>query len=372
MRIASLTAGVVLLAFSSPLFGAVSDLVTRENFRASLCNIASMSIRTRIDEAFGEPLLTSSVRWDAGPNTAADCLSGLTTVWLRVRLGDGSLRYIKLSPLIGPAGQTFGEPATESPMWSFLFCNSPDDSSRCESPDSARQIFATAFDVEGFEVQADVGALTTLTSPTRPSAGSERASGGDAFSLDSLLEEAIYEAAGGGTDPVQEEAAPDEPALTAEQLAQLEQEQRDERARSAVNNVVTLIAASLAEYRAPSTACEDGRVINNWVQSRGTCQLNFRSESTHRFTCGGDATSVRSTRRANLDLSKDLRRVSPVRVSQDGWASVVLELEDKLHAHTEGGFSTDRWHFTTEASRAADLQTLASSILTLKDYCEEG
>ena len=366
MRSIQCLLGITVLFASLPSWAAVSEMVTRENFRASLCNISEMSVRARLDEAFGEPLLTSSVRWDAGPNTASDCLSGLTSVWLQVRLQDDSLRYIKLTPLIGRAGSDFGETATESPMWALLFCERPEDGSFCEPPDAARRIFGESLQIEGFEVTADVGALATIA-PT-PSSDSSRPASGD-LSLDSLLAEAIDQAASGGE--ASSEPEPEAPqALTPEQIADLEQEQQDERARMAVNNVVTLIAASLAEYQAPSHECEQNRVVANWVQSRGTCQLNFRSESSHEFVCGGDARPVKATRRANLDLTQDVRSISQVRVSGEGWASVVLELSDKLHTTSDGEFNTDRWRFTTDANRAEDLRQLASSILTLKDYCE--
>ena len=136
--------------------------------------------------------------------------------------------------------------------------------------------------------------------------------------------------------------------------------------------VVTLIASSLAEYRTPAHDCESDRRVSNWVQVRDTCTLNFRSEANHEYLCSGDgaARSVRTTWQADIDFSSDLRQLSPIRVSENGWAALVLHLSSDLRSTSEGDYKTDRWQFTARETQLQDLQQLASSIATLKDYCE--
>jgi len=135
---------------------------------------------------------------------------------------------------------------------------------------------------------------------------------------------------------------------------------------------VTLISSSLAEYTTPAHSCESGRKVANWVQARGTCQLNFRSESSHDFLCAdsGEKKSVKSTDAASINLTNGLTAISDIRVSSDGWASMSLQLSDEFHNQSEGDYKSSRWYFTTSANQLKDLQQLASSILTLKNYCE--
>ncbi len=111
---------ICALASGGPFTATVAQELNRDNFRASVCNIASMNVSFNIDEAYGEPLVASKMRWTAGPNTNVDCLSKVTHVWIRVRTETDSLRYLRLRPKVLPAGQSFGATATESPSWSSL------------------------------------------------------------------------------------------------------------------------------------------------------------------------------------------------------------------------------------------------------------
>ncbi len=360
-----------LLGVGSPnALAVVSEELMRESFRASICNIESMAVNFKIDEAFGEPLITSKMRWTAGPNTTSDCLSNLTYIWIRVRTPYDTLRYIKLSPEVQSAGADFGPTATESPNWGILFCEAANDSASCEPASAAKSLFADRLTIESFEVVTEARTLTASQSRANERAV-ERKLSNDDFSLDSLLADAVDDALGPGSKAV-EPPPPATPELTTEELAEIQQKQREELARTAVNNVVTLIASSLAQYTTPAHGCESDRVVANWVQARGTCQLNFRSEANHEFTCseGAESSQIRATRRANIDLTRDISRVAPIRVSRDGWASVVLELRDELRSTTEGNYKTNRWQFTANTDQLEDLKQLASSILTLKEYCE--
>lgn len=364
-------AALALSLCSISAAAAINQDLTRASFRTAICNIDSMVLSFRMDEAFGEPLMTSKLRWQAGSNTATDCLSTLTSVWVRVRTEAGDLKYVKLSPDAPVAGPDFGPTATESPNWGSLFCDAPSEAANCAARDEAKALFESALRFEGFELITGTRTLAASSIPqSRPQTPSAAPQRGQ--SLDLLLASAIDQAI--SPDGGQQKPVTNEPSLTPEQIAEANKRQRDEHARSAVNQVVTLIASSLAQYVAPAHPCETDRVIANWVQARGTCQLNFRSEANHEFTCtdNGVRTPVRATRQANIDLQKDLAKVGPIKVSDEGWASVVLELKDELRSTTEGNYKTNRWQFTANAAKLADLEQLASSILALKQYCESG
>ncbi|MEX0941741.1 MAG: hypothetical protein WD002_04280 [Pseudomonadales bacterium] len=344
--------------------------LVRSNFQSAICNIDSMTISFKLDEAFGEPLATSKMQWRAGPNTDINCLSRLTHVWVRVRTPDDTIHYIKLNPEIVPSGAGFGPTATESPNWSNFFCHQSFDGTSCESAAQAKALFASALRFEGFNVVNETRTLSGLSS-TRPNDGTaQKRLNNHAFSLDSLLEAAVKDAIDPGAESAK--APPRPPELTPDQIAELQRNRRAEHARSAVNNVVTLIASSLAQFTTPAHNCESERVITNWVQARGICQLNFRSETNHEFLCteNGVPAPIRATRRANINLASDVARITPIKVSEEGWASVVLELGDELRTTTEGSYKTNRWQFTTGSDQLEELKQLAGSLLTLKDYCQ--
>ena len=366
-----LLAALSLSLCSISATAAISQDLTRASFRTATCNIDSMVLSFRMDEAFDEPLMTSKLRWQAGSNTSAECLSTLTNVWVRVRTEAGTIKYVKLSPDAPAAGPNFGPTATESPSWGSLFCDAPTEAASCAATGEAKALFESALRFEGFELTTENRTLAG-SSPPSPRAQAQSAAPQVGQSLDLLLASAIDQAISPGS--VEQKPVTNDPSLTPEQIAEANKRQRDEHARSAVNSVVTLIASSLAQYVAPAHTCETDRVIANWVQARGTCQLNFRSEANHEFTCAdnGVRTPIRSTRQANIDLQKDLAAVGPIKVSDEGWASVVLELKDELRSTTEGNYKTNRWQFTANAAKLADLEQLASSILALKQYCERG
>jgi len=358
------------LASGGPVTAAVNQELTRDNFRASVCNIASMNVSFNIDEAYGEALVASKMRWVAGPNTNADCLSQVTHVWIRVRTETDSLRYFRLRPKVLPAGQNFGATATESPSWSNLFCYDPTDSAACEPESVSRQLFSSSLRFEGFEVVTKGNVSSSRRPKSRP--GTEDGF----FSLDSMLADAIDNAIGPGaaTQAAAAELEIKKPQLTPEQVTAQIAAQKEDLAKKAANNVLTLISSSLAQYTSPAHDCESARTIANWVQAPEMCQLNFGSESSHDYLCAdnGQARPIRATRRVRINLADDISEIAEIRHSSDGWASLVLVLNTDLQSTTDGDYKTNRWQITADESRLDDLEQLAGSLMALVDFCEPG
>ena len=106
---------ILSLAAAAPgVQAAQSDQLNRGGFRAAVCNIDSMNVTFKVDEAFGEPLVTSAMSWSAGPNTEPDCLTQLTHVWVRTRTPELIPAY---SPGTTAHPHTFGRTACRNP-WS--------------------------------------------------------------------------------------------------------------------------------------------------------------------------------------------------------------------------------------------------------------
>ena len=109
---------------------------------------------------------------------------------------------------------------------------------------------------------------------------------------------------------------------------------------------------------------------------RGTCNVKFRSETDHQYLCtdSGSPKAIRSTQSVNINLRTDLSQISDIRVSEDGWAALVLELNNDLQSTSEGNYKTNRWQLAVDFSgnrqKLDDLEQFASSLLTLKEFCE--
>lgn len=195
------------------------------------------------------------------------------------------------------------------------------------------------------------------------------------FSFDSLFEQAIDQALTGAPPARQvQEAEPEpEPKFSVEEIAVLQAEKEQAVATAAASNVVTLLASSLAQYQAPAHSCESDRTISNWVQARGNCQLNFRSEFTHQFLCteDGKPSPIQTTSHTSINFAEDIEAVRPLRVSSDGWIALVLELKEELSATSAGDFKVNRWQFTASVDQLPDMAKLASSFQTLKLLCEK-
>ncbi|MBS04348.1 MAG: hypothetical protein CMQ24_16800 [Gammaproteobacteria bacterium] len=367
--LASLIAWIGLTA-SPTVIAAQSDELDRTGFRSSVCNIDSMSVSFKVDQAFEEPLVTSAMRWNAGPNTSEDCLSRLTHVWVKARTPEGDLTYIKLSPTIQRSGESFGATVTESPSWSRLFCASPRDGTSCSGMVEARRLYGSELKFEGFNVVTETLAITGLSRDT------DRAPRGDddprpRLNVDNLLEDALAEVLDPKPKPVETLPEPEVALPTPEELAAREVERMHLLAERASGNVMTLLGSSLARYEAPANRCESGRSIANWVQVEDTCKLNFRSEERHNFLCEDDgaARPIRATRRADIDFSRHVQRISDIRVSNSGWAALTLHLNSELRTTEEGEYQSNRWQFTTGDGQLDDLKRLAASFATLHAYC---
>ncbi len=378
--IALLIAGICLVR-STGIVAAQGSL-HRENFRASLCNLASMDIEIELDQSFGEPIITSRMRWLPGPNTSNDCLSPNTRVWVQIRTNEDLVRYIRIQPTVPSAGDGYGAVATESPDWRKLFCEQPAPEARCETRESANRLLASRLEFEGFEVVSDALAVSSLVSADNPVSGSSRHSGTDDadFSLDIMLAEAIDmaiqpEKAARKVEaepPPQPAAPPATAGPSPEEIARAAARELKRQAEEAKKEVVTLIASSLAEYTSPPHDCESSRQVSNWVQAKGICELNFRSESSHEFLCAEDGRPkpVTTTRRAKINLARDVSKISTIRHSAEGWASLILVLSSDLQSTLEGSYRSSHWQITVDDDHLEDLRKLGGDLLTLKSWCE--
>jgi len=329
-----------------------------------------MKIDFRINESFGQLLVNAKASWTAGPNTQSNCLSATTQIWVAVRTASNETRYIKLSPGIVAAGQGFGPSGSTSPSWSSLFCFSADSTASCEIETRTRELLLTVLQFESFDVITEAQSLSDLQSDfTRKATTSKPA---DSSALDALLNDAI------DSTYSSNESLPADNGVVAEsaELAEAADTSKVDSAQSAkatAERVVALFGSSLSQYTAPAHACESERTTSQWAQVRGTCEFTLRQESNHDFLCESDGQpqSIHTTSSAKINLAKDVRAFTDIRVSPEGWAAFVIELNSDLHNYSIARLQTNRWQITTDNGRLADIQELGRSLESLTSYCRD-
>nr|MDP7358216.1 hypothetical protein [Pseudomonadales bacterium] len=265
--------------------------------------------------------------------------------------------------------------------WKNLICDSTAKSARCLTENEAKPIYAQLPRINSFEVVAEASIVQQTTVAAGGRSKRTKSSDDDfsaEFSFDSLLEEAIDNTIEPTQQQVTEaEAAPgeepEEERISPEEQARLLALQEQELAEQAKNNVVILINTKLAQYSTPASPCESDRSVTNSVNVTGTCQMNFRSENKHRFLCEDDGKpkQIISSSNADLNFARDIDRIFPLRVSESGWVALTLNLNKQLGLTDSGDYKVNRWQFTTDGSQLEDMETLASSLATLKSYCEK-
>ena len=256
--------------------------LTRGAFVVSVCNVAQMTIDFTVEEIFGEPIVMGRMRWRAGPNTAVDCLSLETTVYVTIGSPNKPSVYIRLNPIIKQASAGYGARVNLSPSWDRLFCEEP---GKCLSADDARALLVSNTAVSGFTVVTAPLAVRNRSVKKQDSAARNSI---ELLDLNVLLDETI------GILPPKEQEQ--------KEASLIVDNPNDESAASpeeASQNIMTLLANALAQYVTPPRECESSRKVANWVQRQNRCQLTFRSELSHTFTCTDDGSPQQILRSEN-------------------------------------------------------------------------
>ena len=328
----------------------IEGALSRSEFFASVCNIKRMTVDASIVQTSGEPTVKARMRWEAGSNTASNCLATNTTVYLEVGERFGVHRYTRLDPQIRVSGTGYGESVTWSPNWENLFCDQADSEGNCLSARQARQYLASKPPLRSFVVV------------TRPMAVRKR----DALNeldLDRMLDETIGKLDGGQPEVEDAEIEPAPPPRVVNAFASTSEE--------ASRNVIALLNSSLSQYKTPPSNCASSRRVANWVQASDACRMTFRSETSHAYTCTDDGrpTQVLNNQSAVVDFSKDIDFVANPLVSRDGWVAVVVRFNNALALSGRYGIKGDRWQFAASDEKVSEMKELAGNLQALQQHC---
>lgn len=125
--------------------------LTKTNFVAGGCEIASMAVKYRFGNLLGEPTISGSFKWEAPNGTPADCLGYSTTIFIKIATGPSNYGYVRLAPTVPKAAEGYGFNTTGSPNWGSLIRTSP-NSEQFLSENTAKAFWKSGFMVESFEV----------------------------------------------------------------------------------------------------------------------------------------------------------------------------------------------------------------------------
>jgi hypothetical protein len=283
---------------------------------------------------------------------------------LKVEATSGDNHYVRLDPDIRQAGDGYGVRVNLSPDWNELFCTATREDAPCLGADEAKALFAADPHFGSFDVvaQSTIINARNTSSPRRSKPG---------IDIDSLLAKSIAarDGADGGVEAEETEAS-EEP------IAQMRSPTYDfaKTPEEASKNIITLLASSLARYETPPDECESSQQVTNWaLAGHDVCELVFRSETRHTFTCTDDGRpdQILRTDNAEVDFASDVAFVSDPRVSRDGWVALVMKFTSPLAESGNDGIKADRWQIAASAHLAGEMKALAANLQALKQHCGE-
>jgi hypothetical protein len=133
-------------ALAAPALAQKPGTISKNNFTAGPCQIASMDVKYRIGAFFGEPVYSGAYQWTTSDGNE-ECLSGDTKVALEVNDGVG---YIILNPTVQRSGQPYGFDVGGSPNWNDFICDA--DGSNCMTEANARATMNAGYRITDFIV----------------------------------------------------------------------------------------------------------------------------------------------------------------------------------------------------------------------------
>ena len=348
---------------------------TTTNLRAGNCNISEAEMHFRIDEAFGEPLLTSSLNWTAGAKTAANCLPEKSSIWIELQSRTNDPYFVLFHPKIGASGNN-GQETTSSPNWNRLLCSTTGDNAVCLSQSAARKLLEEKPKLRSLQIQS----RSQITLLDQPSTSEERQSKTtNQFSLN--FEQQLLEKIDSALNKPEPEPATPSPVEPPTQ-SPVETKQSSARSvaktevpqniRDVAEHIANLMSKDLAIYTTRGDACASEKTVFHTLKSTSVCGLNFSSKSRFDYLCTDDKVPQPITNDHSiwLDLATDNLEKPLIRVSPEGWASLLLS---KTDASPAGGSTepetTAQFLVSSQNNKIETLSSLARQLLILQNYC---
>ena len=357
----------------------LNGTATTTNLRTGNCNISEAEMHFAIDEAFGEPLLTSSLNWKAGAKTSINCLPEKSSIWIELQTSTNDPYFILFNPKIGHSG-TKGQETTSSPNWNQLLCTTTGDNALCLSQDAARKILEGKPKLRSLKI----GSRARIALLDQSSASEEKPQSKvpNQFSrnfeqqllakIDSVLNQstpepsvtpALPEPADLGTGAlVQENATPSASLLTNDVPKNIQ---------DVAGHIANLMSKDLAFHTVRGNSCSSEKSVFHTLTSTTLCGLSFSSKTSFDFLCADDQMpqSVTTDHAIGFDLAADNLNKPFIRVSSEGWASLLLSKAATSSGLGAGQKMSAQFLLSSQNNKIEALSSLARQLIVLQDYC---
>lgn len=352
---------------------------TTTNLRTGNCNISEAEMHFAIDEAFGEPLLTSSLNWKAGAKTSINCLPEKSLIWIELQTSTNDPYFIRFNPKIGASG-TRGQETTASPNWNQLLCTTTGDNALCLSQDAAKKILEEKPKLRSLKIRS-----RTQLALLDQSSGSEekpQSKVPNQFSrnfeqqllekIDSVLNQStpepsappvLPESVDSGTDALaQGNATPSESLLTKDVPKNIQ---------DVAGHIANLMSKDLAFYTVRGDSCASEKSVFQMLTSTTVCGLSFSSKTSFDFLCADDQMPqpVITDHAIQFDLAADNLSKPLIRVSSEGWASLLLSKAETSTGLRAGQKTSAQFLLSSQNNKIEALSSLARQLIVLQDYC---
>lgn len=352
-----LLALMIFLVSSGSAFGASLNKtfsLERKQFNQGYCNISAARLELRISESFGEPMIASQFTWQAGPNTAKDCLPNQLDLWVEWRGQDNQMGFMPVSVKTAASGAV-GEERLSSPGWSGVLCQTRTFPPRCYGSEAAKQFLLESETPQSFHLgELTLGReMPTSVQPMPKQAAnpSRKLNLNDQFenrlnqSIDSLLSADV------GTSKREGNRVSTSASNN-----------------SGVEGLVSLINDRLGLFERVAPLCS-GSIKARYTATRlHECGLSIQTEMDL-SPCDETTDSVIKRHRVELDFSE--RPVSNLSLNDHtGYSSLTLVLNDALVMGSDQ--AVNLLVISAEAAQEEALAELEKSIDTLQALCALG
>ena len=352
---------------------------TTTNLRAGNCNISEAEMHFTIDEAFGEPLLISSLNWKAGAKTSINCLPEKSSIWIELRTSTNDPYFVLFNPKIGTSG-SIGQETTSSPNWNQILCSTTGDNAICLEQKAAREILEEKPKLRSLQIQSRTQ-ITLLDQP--PTSDKNRQSRTtNQFSLnfeqqlldkiDSALNKPTPEPAASPTVSKPEESVAN--SVAGENTPPSESWQRNDvpkNIQDVAGHIANLMSKDLAIYTVRGDSCASEKSVFHTLTSTAICGLSFSSKTSFDFLCADDQIPqpITTDHSIRLDLATDNLTKPLIRVSSEGWAALLLSKMDTSPGATPGQEAATQFLVSSQNNKIEALSSLARQLIVLQDYC---
>ena len=329
--------------------------IERKQFNQGYCNVDVAQLEVRLSESFGEPIVASQFRWQAGPNTSADCLPDQLDLWVEWKNQDDQIGFMPVSVKTSTSG-SMSEERLSSPGWSGVLCQTRTFPPRCYSAESAQQFLSRSelpqrFHLAELLLGREMPGGAQQTQAKQPAKPARKLNLNDQF--ESRLNQSIDSLLSNNSGPKKDGNG---------------RASNSVRNNAGVEGLVSLVNQEIGSFERVAPLCQ-GDVKASYTATRlHECGLSVQAE-VDLSACEPAAEGALRRYRVELDFSE--RPVSAFSFQDNlGYSTLAMTLKEPLVMG--GDQAINLFVLSAEAPKRDTLIALEKSIDTLQALCALG